>query len=136
MLACHDVIDLSVHDVFIIRPQLNSCSKQHHHNPGMSIVGSLRRLPYTKFITEQGYNPYRPAVCIPVINRRLHTSRTMMSPVKRKAEKAITPPKTKKSKVVVPEYHLTPSRQNESGETMWPAREEQIERAREIIKEW
>jgi hypothetical protein len=60
----------------------------------------------------------------------------MMSPVKRKAEKTITPPKTKKPKVVVPEYHLTPSRQNESGGNVWPAREEQIERAREIIKEW
>jgi hypothetical protein len=60
----------------------------------------------------------------------------MMSPLKRKAEKPISPSKSKKSKVVVPEYHLTPSRQDESGENVWPAREEQIERAREIIKEW
>jgi hypothetical protein len=60
----------------------------------------------------------------------------MMSPVKRKAEKAMSPPRTKKPKVVVPEYHLTPSIQNESGENVWPARGEQIERAREILKEW
>jgi hypothetical protein len=60
----------------------------------------------------------------------------MMSPLKRKAEKDISPPKTKKSKIVVPAYHLTPSRQDESGEAVWPARKAQIERAREIIKEW
>jgi hypothetical protein len=60
----------------------------------------------------------------------------MMSPMKRKADKPVSPPKTKKPKIVVPEYHLTPSRQNEFGENVWPAREEQIERAREIIKDW
>jgi hypothetical protein len=60
----------------------------------------------------------------------------MMSPLKRKAENAASPSKTKKAKVVVPEYHLTPSRQDESGENVWPAPEEQIERARQIIKEW
>jgi hypothetical protein len=60
----------------------------------------------------------------------------MMSLLKRKAEKDISPPKTKKSKVVVPAYHLAPSRQDESGEAVWPARKEQIERARKIIREW
>ncbi|KAH8716988.1 hypothetical protein GQ44DRAFT_775738 [Phaeosphaeriaceae sp. PMI808] len=52
-----------------------------------------------------------------------------MGPVKRKAEKPVSPPKTKKAKVVVPEYHLTPTRQDKSGEVIWPARKEQIERA-------
>jgi len=60
----------------------------------------------------------------------------MMSPLKRKADKPVLPPTTKKAKVVVPEYHLTPSRQDESGEEVWPARKEQIERARALIKEW
>jgi hypothetical protein len=60
----------------------------------------------------------------------------MMSPMKRKAEKPVSPPKTKKPKIVVPEYHLTPSRQDESGLDVWPAPEEQIERARDIIREW
>jgi hypothetical protein len=60
----------------------------------------------------------------------------MMSPSKRKAEKAVSPPKTKKAKVVVPEYHLTPSQQDSAGEIVWPARKAQIERARDIIKEW
>jgi hypothetical protein len=59
-----------------------------------------------------------------------------MSPVKRKAEKPVSPPKTKKPKIVVPEYHSTPSRRDEAGEEVWPARQEQIHRAREIIKEW
>jgi hypothetical protein len=59
-----------------------------------------------------------------------------MSPVKRKAEKPVSPPDTKKAKVMIPEYHLTPPQQDESGEIIWPARKEQIERAREVIKEW
>lgn len=59
-----------------------------------------------------------------------------MSPAKRKAEKPVSPPQTKKAKVVVPDYHLTPSRQDESGEVVWPARAEQIEQARSIIREW
>ncbi|KAF2855105.1 DHH phosphoesterase [Plenodomus tracheiphilus IPT5] len=61
---------------------------------------------------------------------------TMMSPLKRKAEPTISPPaKAKKAKVTVPQYHLTPSRHDASGETIWPARKEQIDRARAIIKE-
>jgi hypothetical protein len=59
-----------------------------------------------------------------------------MSPLKRKAEKPVSPPKTKKPKIVVPEYHLTPLRQDDAGEDVWPARAEQIDRARKIIKEW
>ncbi|KAI4923836.1 hypothetical protein J4E85_007992 [Alternaria conjuncta] len=65
----------------------------------------------------------------------------MSSPAKRKAEKDISPPKPKKTKTAtkakteIPAYHLTPSRQDESGENVWPARKEQIERAREIIRE-
>jgi len=66
----------------------------------------------------------------------------MSGPAKRKAEKDISPVKAKKTstetktKTVVPAYHLTPSRQDESGEIVWPARKEQIERAREIIRNW
>lgn len=37
---------------------------------------------------------------------------------------------------MVPEYHTTPSRRDEDGEIIWPARTEQIERARGIIQEW
>ncbi|CAO2648509.1 Nn.00g077760.m01.CDS01 [Neocucurbitaria sp. VM-36] len=58
-----------------------------------------------------------------------------MTPLKRKAEKSISPPKMKKIKVAMPEYHLTPSRQDESGKIIWPARGKQIDRARELIKE-
>jgi hypothetical protein len=68
--------------------------------------------------------------------RQLNMSRVMMSTMKRKAEKPVSPPKTKKPKIVVPEYHLTPSRQDEAGIDVWPARVEQIEKARDIIREW
>jgi hypothetical protein len=59
----------------------------------------------------------------------------MSSPTKRKAESAEAP-KPKKPKIIVPEYHLAPSRRYENGEIVWPAPKEQIERAREIIQEW
>ncbi|KAF1844535.1 DHH phosphoesterase [Cucurbitaria berberidis CBS 394.84] len=57
-----------------------------------------------------------------------------MTSLKRKAEKPVSTPKSKKPKVVVPEYHLTPSRQDEFGGFVWPARRKQIDRARDIIK--
>ncbi|KAJ8108084.1 hypothetical protein OPT61_g8418 [Boeremia exigua] len=59
----------------------------------------------------------------------------MASPLKRKAEKPAASTVAKKSKVVVPEYHTTPQRRDDTGEVVWPARKEQIERAREIITE-
>lgn len=60
----------------------------------------------------------------------------MASPTKRKAEKQKSPTKTKKPKVEIPDYHLTPSRRNKDGELVWPAPEDKIERAREIIQQW
>jgi hypothetical protein len=45
-------------------------------------------------------------------------------------------PKSKKPRVEVPEYHLTPSLRDEHGEAIWPAPKDQIEKARSIIKEW
>jgi hypothetical protein len=59
----------------------------------------------------------------------------MSSPLKRKAG-ATAATKAKKPKISIPEYHLTSSRRDESGEIVWPAPEAQIERAREMIKEW
>ncbi|PZD02357.1 glycosyl hydrolase family 85 protein [Pyrenophora tritici-repentis] len=67
--------------------------------------------------------------------RQLHASMTMMNPLKRKAEKDSSPSKPKKPKTELPAYHLTPSRQDDSGEAVWPARKEQIDRARQIIGE-
>ncbi|KAL6153997.1 hypothetical protein ACJQWK_02087 [Exserohilum turcicum] len=58
-----------------------------------------------------------------------------MSPSKRKAGKDESPPKPKKPKTETPAYHLAPSRQDDSGQIIWPARRPQIERAREIIRE-
>lgn len=60
----------------------------------------------------------------------------MTSPAKRKAESQVETTKAKKAKLVVPEYHTTPSRRDEEGEIVWPAPRGQIERAREVIREW
>jgi len=59
----------------------------------------------------------------------------MASPLKRKAGPTAAT-KSKKPKISVPEYHVTPSRKDESGEIVWPAPENQIEHARETIKKW
>lgn len=67
--------------------------------------------------------------------RQFHQLLTMSSPLKRKASTAAAT-KSKKAKVTIPEYHLAPSRQDESGEIVWPAPKNQIERAREVIREW
>jgi hypothetical protein len=138
MLACHDVIDLSVHNflssTLVLTP--STWDKYILHKLGMSIIPNLQRLLYANIALRRGQSQYTSAVAIAITRRQLHMSHAMMSPTKRKAEKAISPPNTKKSKVVVPEYHLAPCRVNDSGEIVWPARFEQIERARDIIKEW
>ncbi|KAJ6439383.1 putative dhh family protein [Purpureocillium lavendulum] len=46
------------------------------------------------------------------------------------------PPRGKKARPQVPDYHLTPSRRTDKGDTIWPAPEGQIERARQFIIEW
>lgn len=45
-------------------------------------------------------------------------------------------PKSKKPRVEVPEYHLTPSVRDGDGEIIWPAPNHQIETARKMILEW
>ncbi|OTB06480.1 hypothetical protein M426DRAFT_72250 [Hypoxylon sp. CI-4A] len=56
--------------------------------------------------------------------------------MKRSASSVSKPAKkTKKPRPEVPEYHLTPSIRDNSGETVWPAPKAQLERAREIILE-
>jgi len=57
--------------------------------------------------------------------------------MKRQASSApAAPSRSKKPRPQVPDYHLTPSRKNDDGSAIWPAPEEQIERAREFILEW
>lgn len=60
--------------------------------------------------------------------------RSVASKMKRKEppSKAKTP--TKKIKVEVPEYHLTPSIKEEDGGIQWPAPSSQMEQAREFIR--
>jgi hypothetical protein len=137
MLACHDVIDMSVH-LFLSSTLLLilfTCSKYILHRLGMINTSNLWLL-YANIASRQGQSLYTSAKAIAITRRQLHMSHAMMSPTKRKADKAISPPNTKKTKVIVPEYHLAPSRVNNTGEIVWPARFEQIERARDIIKEW
>lgn len=102
---------------------------------GMKSIIRLQRLQYARIITPHSRKLYR-APALPHQCRKLHVFTAMMSPAKRKAEQSVSPPKTKKPRIIVPEYHLTPSRQDECGENVWPARAKQIDRAREIIKEW
>lgn len=84
--------------------------------------------PYSDRLTSTNYWNY-------IKQRYYYTSDAMTSPLKRKAD-SLASTKVKKQKVVVPEYHLTPSRHDEHGEIVWPAPTSQIERAREIIREW
>ncbi|EGP88344.1 uncharacterized protein MYCGRDRAFT_109168 [Zymoseptoria tritici IPO323] len=56
-----------------------------------------------------------------------------MNSSKRKAPPSQEKQPTKRAKVEVPEYHLTPSIKNEDGSIQWPAPQAQIGRAREII---
>lgn len=106
--------------------------------------GLVYRLAQLANVTSQSLYSSRPSPRIGtfLLARQLHATITMSGPAKRKAEKDISPLKAKKTsietktKTVVPAYHLTPSRQDESGEIVWPARKEQIERAREIIRNW
>ncbi|KAI1133219.1 DHH phosphoesterase [Nemania abortiva] len=46
-----------------------------------------------------------------------------------------TTPKAKRQRPQIPEYHLTPSLRDESGEAIWPAPRNQIEKARRLIRE-
>jgi hypothetical protein len=108
---------------------------QHFARIMRALVYRLARSP--NFISRNLYPPRSsPLVSNFVPVQRLHASAIMASPAKRKVEKDVSPLKTKRAKTVIPSYHLTPSRQDESGEIVWPARKEQIDRAREIIRKW
>ncbi|KAI0098310.1 DHH family protein [Nemania sp. FL0031] len=46
-----------------------------------------------------------------------------------------TASKAKRPRLQLPEYHLTPSLLDETGEAIWPAPKDQIEKARQLIRE-
>jgi len=56
--------------------------------------------------------------------------------MKRAASGLESAKKPKKARPDVPEYHLTPSNKDAAGNDIWPAPQDQIDRAREIIREW
>ncbi|RYP09649.1 hypothetical protein DL764_001191 [Monosporascus ibericus] len=55
--------------------------------------------------------------------------------MKRAASPSKRTPRAKRPRPKVPEYHLTPSLRDESGDVVWPAPRAQIERARNFILE-
>ncbi|ORY10244.1 hypothetical protein BCR34DRAFT_539741 [Clohesyomyces aquaticus] len=59
----------------------------------------------------------------------------MHTPAKRKVTNATSPGISKRPKIAVPEYHLTPSRRDDTGEVVWPAPRAQIDLARARILE-
>lgn len=58
-----------------------------------------------------------------------------MAGTKRKEAPTKAKSPTKKAKAEIPDYHLTPSVKDENGDRIWPAPEDQMAKAREIIKE-
>ena len=78
-------------------------------------------------------NRYRRLSIYTHRSRYLHCS---IAEMKRKDPRTKAQQQAKKTRVEVPEYHLTPSVLGEDGSIQWPAPKRQIERAREIIREW
>jgi hypothetical protein len=129
-----DVIDFHVRSPITSKHQSVPSRACLHHTFGMHLKNFSIRLPHSI-----QYNLDRRASAS--LLRPFHTSifrpsPTMASPIKRKAKKQSSSPRAKKPKIEIPEYHLTSSRRDKDGEIVWPAPNEQIERAREIIREW
>ena len=123
-----------LHDTFLFDPIVQHLIIERF---GMHLrVNRILGLSYRALKLRSPSTPTTTTASVSIHQRHFHNSTLTMSPVKRKAEKAVTPPKAKRAKLVVPEYHLTPSQQDDSGEIIWPARKAQIERARKIIREW
>lgn len=59
-----------------------------------------------------------------------------MKTLKRSSGTAGMESRAKKRRIELPEYHATPSIRTDSGEIVWPAPEDQIEAARNMILEW
>ena len=76
------------------------------------------------FITTRQFAMKRSAATV-----ELKTKTT--SPKKSRSSKASPEPGEK-----LPEYHETPSRRDKDGEIIWPAPNEQMQAAREFIREW
>ena len=80
--------------------------------------------------------PSYPTICYK------HTQQAVGVPGKVTATmKRTLPPKTKasntkKRRIEIPEYHLTPSARSEDGERIWPAPACQVKQARDFILEW
>jgi hypothetical protein len=45
-------------------------------------------------------------------------------------------PKSKKSRIEIPDYHLSPQRRDESGAVIWPAPVSELRAAGDFILEW
>jgi hypothetical protein len=54
----------------------------------------------------------------------------------KKEDKSSKKAKTLDNTAKLPEYHETPSKRDKDGEIIWPAPKDQIEAARNFIREW
>ncbi|KAI8953629.1 DHH family protein [Xylaria longipes] len=96
----------------------NHLSKPTAQN--LRLLGFYCRIPTCQLIAS---SRHRPASCFEVTMKRSASSVSK------------TASKTKRPRPQVPEYHLTPSLRDESGEAIWPAPKDQIEKARLFIRE-
>jgi hypothetical protein len=56
--------------------------------------------------------------------------------MKRGISSTTASPKSKKSRIEIPEYHLSPQRRDELGAVIWPAPVSELRAARDFIQEW
>lgn len=111
-------------------------NKGSRNNAGPAEGQSLPRLFMHRFAT----CPYRRIRLLRLYSTYGYPGttdrRTRPYNMKRIAPSSRDTPKTKKRRVEVPDYHLTPSARDGNGEIIWPAPADQIDRARQFILEW
>ena len=105
------------------------------------------RLPTSKLTVRSAFSSQRILSHFVARNRPLFIT-TRQFAMKRSAataelkSKTTSPKKSRSSKASpepgdkLPEYHETPSRRDKDGEIIWPAPNEQMQAAREFIREW
>lgn len=91
------------------------------------------------------YGPYRlgtPTSHLQITTKNSRTDQLLQSShiikatMKRTLHSSPKLPTTKKRRIDIPDYHLTPSSHDEKGDIIWPAPAEQIQSARDYILEW
>lgn len=89
---------------------------------------------WARIISSKYFLPTLEEATIPYWSA-FHTSLHDNAKMKRSAPASKDKQRTKKAKPEVPEYHLTPSLTDESGNIIWPAPRSQIDRAKKFIQD-